>query len=297
LILPYTVVIPTSGRSRLLEGVLNCLEQQTIPPDAVHVIDAAHDRAAAEICAAHSRLPLTHEHAQMPSAARQRNQGARKARTPIVVFCDDDMTFEAETFPRLVAALSDGSNALAGVAARMEGHTHAPPGRLLRRYYRWQAGYDDPHYGARLFGPAINCWPCYELQSETLIRSDWLNSALVAYRTHVFLEEQFPEFSGYSFMEDVHLSARIRRGHQLAFHRDARCVHHGESTAFRISRRDLVTMQWRNRALVCRTVLKTPESRLRVQLRAHRAFVAVHLLRHRPRDWRAELLALASLAP
>jgi len=294
----YSVVIPTAGRSGLLEGVLRSLAAQSHRPHAVVVVDAEPGGAASELCRHFApTLPLQHRAARVRSAAQQRNQGAEDVRTPAIVFCDDDMSFRPDTLAQLLATLETGPDAPAGVAARIEGLAHPPPGPLLRRYYRWQAGYEHPTYGGKLFGPAINCWPCYACEPGPLVAADWLNSALVAYRTDVFLAEKFPAFAGYSYMEDAHLSARIARRHRLAFHCLATCTHHGESTARSLPRPELVAMQWRNRALIARDILGVPPARLRRQLRAHRAFVALHLIRARPAGWREELSALLRQPP
>lgn len=295
--LPYTVVIPTSGRSQLLGGVMESLAVQAHRPQRIVVVDAAKDEAGAVICRDwSSRLPVDHQRARVMSAALQRNQGAENLATPVVVFCDDDMTFAPDVMARLASALDSGDTPRCGAAARIEGFTHRRPGRALHAYYRWQAGYDHPHYGARLFGPAINCWPCYEAEAGPLIRADWLNSALVAYRSDIFSSERFPEFQGYSYMEDVHLSARIGRHGPLVFDAGAVAQHHGISTSDRIRRAELVEMQWRNRALIAREIMKTPPARLRRQLQAHRAFVALYLIRARPAGWREELKALNRLS-
>jgi glycosyltransferase involved in cell wall biosynthesis len=290
----YTVVIPTSGRDALLTHVLESLVAQTVPPEQIIVVDAGNGTTAEKLCKKFlQKLPLIHLPATVRSAAAQRNQGAALAQTPAVVFCDDDMRFGPATLALLVKPLSHG---YAGIAARIEGCTHPRPGGTLRGYYRWQAGYRHPHFGARLFGPAINTWPCYSVETDTLIPAQWLNSALVAYRSDVFALERFPDFSGYSYMEDVHLSARIARRHQIAFHREASCEHLGTtSTAQSLPRAELVAMQWANRIRVAREVMLTPPARLRRQLHAHRAFVSLYLLRARPSGWRQELSALLRL--
>ena len=77
-----------------------------------------------------------------------------------------------------------------------------------------------------MIGAAINCFPCYTRETGPLVATEWLNSGLVMFRTAVFQVERFPEFEGYSFMEDVYASARIRRaGGRLYFRADTPYVH------------------------------------------------------------------------
>lgn len=126
---------------------------------------------------------------RVASAAQQRNLGAEHVRAPIVGFTDGHRS--AAGYRRTDRSrLCRGSRAkIGGIAARITDIHRPPPSRLTRLYLRWQAGFDDPTYGGRLFGPAINCLPCYTETEEDLIPADWLNSGCVFYRTELFLRE------------------------------------------------------------------------------------------------------------
>lgn len=294
---PYSVVIPTSGRSKLLKGVFESLSGQRHAPSEVIVVDAGLGKFASEACQSErAGLPIQCVPAEVASAAKQRNQGAALASTPVTVFCDDDMSFGPDLMEKLCHAVSDPSLEVAGVAARINGLGHHAPGSLLRTYYRFQAGYAHPHYGCRVIGPAINFLPCYEAEAGPIAYSDWLNSGLVAYRSDVFREEQFPDFSGYSYMEDVHLSYRVSRRFKTAFHCDAICEHHGvESTASLITRAELVEMQWKNRVRIVRELMKTPRRKALMQLRFHRQFILFFLRKSRQPGWREEYAGLKAM--
>lgn len=289
--LPYTVVIATFERVTELRVTLASIAAQTHPPARIVVVDASRDeqtRALADDFA--TRLPLRYERALRPSAAVQRNQGAAHVATPLIAFLDDDVFVPAETFATICAAFErDEAERIGGIAARIDGLQHTPPRGLLWWYYRLQAGYAHPTYGGKLFGPAINCLPTYAESNGELIRSDWLNSTCVFYRTELFRREKFPEFEGYSFLEDVHVSARIGRTHELFFHRTAHFEHRDAPSTFKRNARQLARMRVRHQRLVAREIVGLAEPVLTAKLLLHRLFASVSVLRQRSPTWKQEL--------
>ena len=177
------------------------------------------------------------------------------------------------------------ARALAGRISDME---HGRPSGLLWWYYRLQAGYAHPHYGARLFGPAINCLPHYA-DSGASIPAEWLNSTCVVYRTAAFAAEKFPEFEGYSFMEDVHLSARLAKKWRLFFHADAVYEHRSQPSEFKRDARALAASRIRHQRMVAEDVLGLRGVAFELKFLLHRLFATASILRQRPPQWREEL--------
>ena len=202
----YSVVIATIDRPGSLDIVLACLAAQSHGPQQVIVADASaldDTRRLVEHWA--SRLPVLYLPCAVRSAAVQRNTAAAHAKAPLLAFMDDDVDFPPELLETLCTAFAgDFGRTIAGVSGREANMTHPRPHGLLRAYYRLQAGFDDPNYGARLFGPAINCVPCYAEDQRDLVPADWLPSTCVVYRREYFEREHFPDFDEYSAMEDVH---------------------------------------------------------------------------------------------
>jgi GT2 family glycosyltransferase len=284
----YTVVVATYERPEDLARLLESLAAQTWAPSEVVIVDASPGPKPAEVAQAWSgKLPLRYERAEKASSARQRNQGGRNITTPLIAFMDDDAIIPPESLAKIGAAFAaDTSEKIGGIAARIDGMQHRAPGGWLRRYYRAQAGFDHPTYGGKLFGAGINCLPTYEEAGGELIPTDWLNSTCVIYRTPLFAREQFPEFEGYSFLEDVHLSARVGRTHQLFFHRDANFEHNDAPSTFKRHRRALAQMRLRHQRIVAREILGLREPTLTLKLLLHRLFVSAVLLRQREPGWR-----------
>jgi glycosyltransferase involved in cell wall biosynthesis len=290
--LAYSIVIATFERPAEVRVTLESIAAQTRPPQRVIIVDSSKDDETCAVADSFSaRLPLHYERAIRPSAAVQRNQGAAQVGTPLIAFLDDDVLVRPGTFATIVAAFErDSTERIGGIAARIEGLQHRPPRGLLWWYYRIQAGYSHPTYGARLFGPAINCLPVYAENEPDLIRSDWLNSTCVFYRTALFAREKFPEFEGYSFLEDAHLSARIGRTHDLFFHRTASFEHRDAPSTFKRNALQLARMQVRHRRIVARDILGLREPMLTFKLLLHRLFASACLLRNRHPAWKQELI-------
>ncbi len=292
--LAYSIVIATFERPAELRVTLDSIAAQTRLPQRVIIVDASEDgetRAVADTFS--TRLPLHYERAIRPSSAVQRNQGAEHVATPLIAFLDDDVFVPAGTFATIVAAFErDAAQRIGGIAGRIVGMSHSPPRGLLWWYYRLQAGYSHPTYGAKLFGAGINCLPTYGENDPDLIPSDWLNSTCVFFRTELFRREKFPEFDGYSFMEDVHLSARIGRTHELYFHRTATFEHRDATSTFKRNARQLARMRVRHRRIIARDIIGVREPALTFKLLLHRVFASAAVLRNRQPSWKQELLGI-----
>jgi len=285
--LAYSVVIATFERAEELRGTLLSLARQTRPPEQTIVIDASRDEKTRDLAGTFGQdLPLVYERATVASAAQQRNQGALLATAPLISFMDDDIVLAPGTCAALCEVFDrDEKGEVGGVAARITGMRHTVPKGLLWWYYRLQAGYADRTYGGQLFGPAINCLPSYSEESGDLIPAHWLNSTCVLYRRALFLSEKFPEFAGYSFMEDVHLSARIGKTHKLYFHASASCEHHDAPSTWKRDAKAMARMRIQNQRLVAREILQFSGPLFELKLLLHRLFATVSILRRREKNW------------
>ena len=285
----YSIVIATYERPRELGPMLASVAAQTHHPERVIVVDSSRDDETRRVADAYAdKLPLLYERAIEPSAARQRNQGAAHVLTPLVAFIDDDAVLPPDLAEKLCAPFADETTG--GVAGRIDEPRRPVPRGLLRWYYRLQAGFDHPTYGGLVFGPAINCYPSYVEAKGDLQPSQWLSSTCVFYRTALFRAEQFPKFDGYSFMEDVHLSARIGKKHRLYFHRDAVFQHHDATSTWKRDQRTLARSRIQNQRRVAREILGFSGLQFEAKLLLHRLFVSVYLLRQRQPGWSDSLL-------
>jgi glycosyltransferase involved in cell wall biosynthesis len=293
---PYSLIIATFERPDDLEVTLGGIEAQIHRPNEVIVVDSSRDAKTRSLCEAWGgRLPMRWVASEGRSAAKQRNEGAELAlaSSEVLGFMDDDITLYPETCAEICRVFAEDSpHKVGGISARIDEIQRPPPSRLTRLYYRVQAGYADGTYGGRLFGPAINCLPCYSEPAEgdgALIPAEWLNSGCVFYRREPFLREKFPAFEGYSFMEDVHCSARIAKTHRLYFHARARCSHRDGTNALKRDFLGLARQRIHNQRVVARDVLGLRGLRLAWKFFLHRLFASFTIVRQRQPGWTQSL--------
>jgi glycosyltransferase involved in cell wall biosynthesis len=293
---PYSLVIATLDRPDDLAVTLSWIAKQTHPPCEVIVVDSSQNENTRRICEKWaSTLPLRWIFSEAKSAAQQRNLGAdlTRSESEVLGFLDDDITMYPETCAEVCSVFAhDAAHEIGGVAVRIDEIQRSTPSRLTRLYYWLQAGYRHATYGGRLFGPAINCLPCYSEQTEgagDLIRAEWLNSGCVFYRREPFLREKFPAFKGYSFMEDVHCSARIAKTHRLYFHTTARCSHRDGTNILKRDYAGLARERIRNQRVVAHDVMGQHGFQLAWKFLLHRLFASFTIVRHREPGWTQSL--------
>jgi hypothetical protein len=143
----------------------------------------------------------------------------------LILFVDDDATMERDCIFEIQRAFeADGDGRLAGVGATIANCVYANPSGLNRLLLGLCIGRFRGSFAGKVVGPGVNFAAAdgpHELQQV-----DWLPTTCVAYKRRVFLEARFEEsFTGYSFAEDLHLSARIAQHYRLAIATRARAFH------------------------------------------------------------------------
>lgn len=287
------MIIATLDRLASLRLVLACLDRQTCRPREI-IIAAAGDAGPVQALAREFEpsLPVRVLPWAEKSSARQRNAAAAIARGEILAFLDDDIEFAPDLFARLLGYFSRSVPTPGAIAARIPGEDHPAPGRLARAYYCLQAGYRHPDFGGRLFGPGINSTPVYRPDSPELFPADWLPATCLFVRADLFHRERFPAFTGYSFAEDVHLTARIARHAPLFFASHCAIEHHSLPSEFKRDVAALTAGKLRNMAVIAREILGLRGAELFGHLLLHRLFLTVATLRTRPPRWPAVLRGL-----
>ncbi len=292
----YSLVIATFERPADLEITLDGVLNQRQKPYEIIVVDSSRDDRTKELCAKWKEaFPLRYQFSTSRSAAKQRNEGADlvSPASAVIGFMDDDITLYSDTCEKVLAVFErDTAGKVGGVSVRIDDIHRAAPSSITRAYLRIQAGFAHPTYGGRLFGPGINCLPTYDEAAEendTLIPSDWLNSGCVFYRREPFLREKFPAFDGYSFMEDVHCSARIGKTHRLFFHKTATCGHREGTSSLKRDYLGLARQRIRNQRIVARDVQGLGGFTLAWKFLLHRIFASITILRGRETGWRDSL--------
>jgi len=204
------------------------LAQQTLLPCEVILVDASDDRSTEEMSQTLETtlsFPLLYLRATIRSSAIQRNQGVERVKGDLIFFFDDDVVLEKDYIAEIVRVFQqDTSNQIGGVSGTIINQTYSPPSRLNRWLLHLCVGRMGESYAGKLVGPAVNFLP--EDAPNRIQRVEWLNTTGTAYRREIFLRHRFAEtFSGYSVMEDVHLSARVAKEYVLLNTSRARLYH------------------------------------------------------------------------
>ena len=303
----YSLVIATCDREEELARVLEDWAAQTVKPEKVVVVRAkkkvvslqvtvvSPEEQKSSLRSSISDLPLIELTADERSAAKQRNFGAKEVETDWIVFCDDDVRFGPELAEKTLQFLGDHPEAVA-VFPRMRGSGHPAPGNWLRKYYRFQAGFDDETYGAKLFGAGLSCYPCWEKQSAP-VEANWLPSTMLWMKTDLFKQQEFPDFEGYSFGEDAHLTHRVWRdvqpsGGRLYFLSEPEFEHLSVQSGVKASRFYLGRMTVQNQKRIAREAMGKGGWEVFWKSLLHRGFVTAALLKGRRSGWVGELAGM-----
>ena len=315
--LRYSVVIATCDREELLTLVLGDWAAQTEKPEKVVVVEArgeSHEARGVQPEAAEGEsskmadgipdlpspifnLPLVRLCVDERSAAKQRNLGAKEVETECVVFCDDDVRFGPELAKQTLQFLHEHPEA-AAVFPRMRESGHPAPGNWLRKYYRLQAGFDDETYGAKLFGAGLSCYPCWEKQTAP-VETNWLPSTMLWMKNELFRRHEFPDFEGYSFGEDAHLTHRVWRevasvGGKMYFLDEPEFAHVSLQSGVKSKRFGLGRMTICNQQRIAIEAMGKSAFEVFWKSLVHRVFVTLALAKSRRAGWVAELAGVWS---
>lgn len=272
----YSVVIATGGRPEALGNTLRDWQGQKAKPEKIVVVDFGGEESQ------FSRpVPVEITRSPVASAARQRNLGAERVKTDWIVFCDDDVRFGSELAEDVLEFLGTHPEAVA-VFPRMRGSGHPAPGPWLRRYYDWQAGESHPHHGARLFGPGISTYPCWE-KGRGPVESNWLPATMLWIRREEFEKVKFPDFEGYSYGEDAYLTHRVWRKVQpekkMYFLEKPEFDHISIQSGIKRNRFALARMAARNQLRIAREAMGMAWQEYLIKTLVHRIFLTAFFLR------------------
>lgn len=293
-----SVVIATLDRPASLRVVLRCLTAQTRP--ASEVVLAVPEGHASLPEAELKAFPFPVRVVTCPakSSALQRNRGAEAALGDVVAFLDDDIEFGADLLSGVLARFDrPPTGGVGALSPRIANGGSSSAGALTRAYYRLQAGFAASDFGGRLFGPGINCYPSFPPGGPELVRVDWLPATCLFVRTANFARHRFPPFAGYSYAEDVHLTARIAAEAPLYFLRDVSILHHSAPSEFKTDRAALTAGKLHNMAVIAREVLGLRGWRLWWRWQLHRVFLTASLILRRPVGWKHDLTGVWQARP
>jgi glycosyltransferase involved in cell wall biosynthesis len=239
-----SVIVATKDRPEDLSRMLTSLSLQTRKPDQVVVVDASIDPVEV-VAKGFPELNLVYERHWPPSASAQRNAGILLCapEAAFVGFMDDDTTFEADAFEKMMEFWRNAREDLLGASFNLLNY-EMPAGQSLKRskLTNWLGLYSSTPGGVAQSG-----WQSIFGRVSDTCHVDWLPSGAVLWRSNVLQTARFDEFyTGYSYLEDLDFSFGVSRKGKLAVVAEAGYCHF-PSPHGRASLRNFGRVEVRNR--------------------------------------------------
>jgi glycosyltransferase involved in cell wall biosynthesis len=218
-----SLIIITQGRPAALATVLECAANALPSDGEAVVVDGDVDRSAEAVVtklrARHPNLDLRYL-ASDPGMTVQRNVGIDAALGEVVVFVDDDCTFEPGTIEALLSAYRDP--AVVGATGRCEAPLHAGLGTNPNSRLRWMMLGGGRQGTMSGFGVRR---PIFDVEQPRDV--EFMPGPLMSARREVAAVVRFDErLTGYSLGEDDDFSFRLSRHGRIRYEPLARVTHH-----------------------------------------------------------------------
>jgi glycosyltransferase involved in cell wall biosynthesis len=207
----YSAVIPTKDRPDAAADTVRHLLAQTTLPRRIIVVDASTTPLAlpddvigrAEAVGVEVELVPSR-----PSVHAQRNLGARRVDTPVVLFLDDDVTVPADYAEALLAEWS--SRGLGNLGGIQGTPAEIPRQRALGRLVRRVAMLSYVDVSADAMRVRRSGKVRFAPLPDSAVEVPVLASGATAYRTDLVLRNLFDErFTGYTPGGDLEMSFRV----------------------------------------------------------------------------------------
>jgi glycosyltransferase involved in cell wall biosynthesis len=219
----FSLIVATKDRRDPLAAALECAAKALPADGEVIVVDGDPERSAEpvvrEFQARNPAISIRHV-ASEPGAARQRNVGIDAAEGDVVVYVDDDCTFEPPLFEALAAAYSDP--AVVGATGRVEQPLRGRLGNNPHSRLRWLLLGGGRQGSMTSFG-----FRCPILDQEQPRDVEFMPGPLMSARRDLAVEVRFDErLAAYSLVEDDDFSYRLSRRGRIRYEPAAVVQHH-----------------------------------------------------------------------
>lgn len=225
-----SAIVPTIGRARSLERLLQSLSQQTHPVAEVIVADASvNDETKAvanEPRWQRQGLRITYVRCLVPNAVQQRNAAIARSTGEYLLFLDDDVALQADCVGNMVDALTANLKIVA-VTADLDNQTWPQPTKLWRAYMKYVLAMPTNAWQGRVCGPLLRFG--YNPTPQQAKRIEWLGMGNSLIRFSAFTEcGGFSEFFLHrsTINEDIDLSMKLTRRGTILFCPRARMSHY-----------------------------------------------------------------------
>lgn len=143
-----SLVIPSYNREELLVGTLRCAFAQDYPGLEILLIDQTKTHTPeTDAFLAVNRSRFSHVRPDFASVTKARNEGLRRAQGEVIIFIDDDVSFEAGFVAAHVAAHADGTDIVQGRVTE-QGSKHPSQPTWVTASLRFKGGDNYDRDGA-----------------------------------------------------------------------------------------------------------------------------------------------------
>jgi GT2 family glycosyltransferase len=253
------VIIVTQNRPKVLNRTIESISNQVMQPAELLVIDsssnyeAIHGQSFPDL-----RSKFKHLRSVKIGSADKRSEGVALAGNvyKFIGYFDDDIVLDQYAIRNLIQALK-GNNKLGGVNAMIVNQHYIKPSIYSRLLFRLSGAQGDAsNWGGKMFGPVINFLPSDDNNRQDVQEVDWLNTTCVIYRSNLLPDPVFdPHFKGYSHMEDLALSLRVKLKGGIANVQSARIYHDTQAGQEKSDKGIMAEMDLINRYYVIRNVM------------------------------------------
>ncbi len=217
------VIIPTVGRCEELRKMLQSLATQTCLPDQVVLVDEAGEGNT--LAREFPQLNILVTTFPRGSASAKRNCGMQFVgpKIDLIGFMDDDIVLEPQALEATLRFWGNAPEDVGGVSLNVLNDPPDFASWLKRSKLASSLGFYGTKKGAVLrSGFQV---PLRHISETTYV--DWIPTYCVTYRKHLLEIYSFDEFfAGYSYLEDLEFSYRIRKKYRLAVVAEARFYHY-----------------------------------------------------------------------
>ena len=212
------IVIPTKDRPRDLRDMLGSLQNQTIRPSQVIVVDGS-EQEDRQVIRLFPELAIDFVRVFPPSLSAQRNAGMAKLRSDITLagYIDDDIVLEKDAIENMLAFWKEVGPDFGGASFNIINSPRSKWNRI-----RNLVGRGDKKPGAVLSSGLTNAPGCVAVNLET----DWLTGGATIWRREIIESYSYDEwFVGMGYMEDVDFSFKVGETYRLVVVASAKIVH------------------------------------------------------------------------
>jgi glycosyltransferase involved in cell wall biosynthesis len=216
--LKLAFIIPTKGRQKKLNILLDSLKKQVTKPDLIIILDSGEEPLFDRIKP--DGLALKYIHTEPNSLTQARNIGIKNIPTDyhLTGFLDDDVILYPDALDKMKNFFHGASSNIAGVSFNVTNSRNARKLWFLKKIF---------FLGDSRPGNIMSSgYPTALENIKKDVYTRWLPGGATVWRTDVFKEFMFDEnFKGYGCMEDIDFSYRVGRKYKLICLAEARLFH------------------------------------------------------------------------